>query len=286
MRAPLIWNSKRAMPLISNFEIGDEVDFGARADQVERWNPAIHFAQNAQGETVIEIYDTVGRDPFFGGGVGSVDVANALKGAGDVQVNVNSPGGLFSEGNAIYNLLVQHPGKVTVNMIQASSAAALLSMAGDQVNIAPTGFFFIHNAQALAFGDRNDFTAVAKDLGKLDDAILSIYAARSNAGKRQIGQWLDEATTFSAKEAVNAGFADAIMQPGDLKTTQARNDAREMHALRYTDAALAEKGLTRAKRREVLNAIKAGKPIAAHTLTHDAGLSEVEAALVQLRDSL
>jgi hypothetical protein len=38
MRAPLIWNSKRAMPLISNFEIGDEVDFGrARI----RWNAGI-----------------------------------------------------------------------------------------------------------------------------------------------------------------------------------------------------------------------------------------------------
>jgi ATP-dependent protease ClpP protease subunit len=274
------------MPLIANFEISEEIDFGARTDQLDLWKPALSCAVNAQGETVIEIYDTVGRDPFFGGGVGSQDVANSLKGAGDVQLNVNSPGGLFSEGNAIYNLLVQHPGKVTVNIIQASSAAALLSMAGDQVNIAESGFFFIHNAQALAFGDRNDFTAVAKDLGKLDDAILSIYSARAKAGKRQITQWLDEATTFNAKEAVNAGFADAIMKPGDLKTTQARNDAREMHALRYADAALAEKGLTRAKRREVLNAIKSGKPIAAQSLTHDAGLSEVEAALRQLNDSL
>lgn len=255
---------KRKLPLIENFELPEGIDFGPRADQVNLWEPGLVVTNLASGDTVIDIYDVIGRDPFFGGGVGSQDVARALKGAGNVQVNVNSPGGLFSEGNAIYNLFVQHPGEVTVNVIgRAASAAALLSMGGDQINIAPSAFMFVHNAQVVAEGDRHDLMAVATDLEQIDEAITNIYAARTGKGKRQVQAWLDESTTFNSADAVKNGFADAILKPGTVQTSNARNELREGKPIRYVDALMAQHGKTRVERREMLNALKSGKPGAA-----------------------
>jgi ATP-dependent Clp protease protease subunit len=277
--------SKKALPLIENFQMAPEADFAPRPQDVENWDPTIKSVVNAQGETVIDILDTIGAD-FFSPGVTSLDVSQRLKGASDVSVNINSPGGLFSEGNAIYNLLVQHRGKVTVNIIGlAASAAAIIAMAGDEVRIAPSAFFFIHNAQVTARGDRHALGALTDDLEKLDRAIAEIFQARSKKGIRQIQEWLDAETMFSAAETVNNGFADSKLRPGDV-ISNSLPERKEIRNLKLFDAVFAEKGFSRARRREMLSAIKTGTPEAANLTARDAGLSEVADALARLNATL
>ena len=64
------------------------------------------------------------------GGVTVADVAALLKDfkGKPVSVRINSPGGIAFDGAAIYNLLAQHDGGVTVNVIGLAASAASLIM--------------------------------------------------------------------------------------------------------------------------------------------------------------
>jgi ATP-dependent Clp protease protease subunit len=86
------------------------------------------------------MYDVIGEDFWSGGGVtvNRVDAALRQIGNQDVEVHINSPGGDMFEGIAIYNRLLEHPGKVTVKVLGlAASAASIIAMAGEEVLIGP-----------------------------------------------------------------------------------------------------------------------------------------------------
>ncbi|WP_034085582.1 head maturation protease, ClpP-related, partial [Pseudomonas aeruginosa] len=110
-------------------------------------------------------------------------IAGALRAIGgdvDVTVNINSPGGDVFEGLAIYNLLREHKGKVTVNIIGlAASAASFIAMAGDEIRIGRAAFLMIHNAWLIAMGNRNDLREIADWLEPFDMTLADIYAQRT-----------------------------------------------------------------------------------------------------------
>src|SRR5690606_32485662 len=63
----------------------------------------------------IVIYNDIGRDWFIEG-ITSESIKSKLDALGDldeIHVRINSPGGDGFEGNGIYNILHQHPAKVT-----------------------------------------------------------------------------------------------------------------------------------------------------------------------------
>ena len=100
------------------------------------WDSSIRAA--AEDERTISIYDVIGVDYWTGEGVTAKRIASALRGLGKgpVTVNVNSPGGDMFEGLAIYNLLREHDGEVTIKVLGlAASAASIIAMAGDTVQI-------------------------------------------------------------------------------------------------------------------------------------------------------
>jgi ATP-dependent Clp protease protease subunit len=276
----------RKLPTIQNFELPEGFEPGIRPNDLQAWRPELDLTNLADAEgTVIEIYDLIGGDAFFGG-VTSRMVANQLRGAKDVTVNINSPGGSFVEGNAIYNLLVQHPGKVRVNVIGwAASAASIVAMAGDERRISPSGFIMIHNAQADVGGDRHELRDVANLLDKVDEALAGIYSAATGMGKRKIADFLDAETTFSAKDAVENGFADKILDPASVQTnSQVKNEAQTVRVDRMVELALqrAFPTLSRSDRLGLKNAYREGKPGAVLHPTRDAGLGETADTLRQM----
>lgn len=282
--------SIKKLPILRNFEIPEELDRGMRGDRLKDWAPDLTL-ENAQGEgaTVIEIYDEIGGDMLFGG-VTSQAVAYQLRGAKDVVVNINSPGGSYMEGVAIFNMLVQHPGKVTTNILgQASSAASIVAMAADVLNIAPAAVLFIHNVHADVYGDRNELQEVVDMLAKLDGALGGIYAARSGQKPAKISDMLDAETTMTAQEAVDMGFADAILAGGAVKANpRLKNEAETLRADRMLEHAFRNTypGMPRTAFLQVKNAFRDGKPGAAITATRDAGLGEVASDLRKMLETL
>lgn len=134
----------------------------------------------------------------------------------NIVLNLNSPGGDVFDGIAIFNDLVAHPANVVVRVNGlAASAASLIAMAGDEIEIAENAFFMIHNAWAIAIGDTRELTARAKLLKTIDGKLAETYANRTNQAVADIRQQMDDETWLTAEDAVEQGFADKLIAKDD-----------------------------------------------------------------------
>lgn len=240
-------------------------------------------------DATITMFDMIGEDFWSGGGVTAKKVAAQLRAIGDrpVEVQINSPGGDMFEGIAIYNVLREHPQPITVKVMgMAASAASIIAMAGDTVEIGAASFLMIHNCWVMAVGNRHDMAETATWLEPFDQAMADVYAARTGANAAQIAKWMDAETYMSGSVAVDRGFADALL-PADQVTVDDKTKAadRDANSLRAMELTLVSAGLTRTQARERIKEIK-GTPGAAIEATPGAGDPELTGALAGLLDTL
>ena len=229
----------------------------------ERWNPGLRAAvAEEEQDRSISIYDAIGYDYWTGEGVTARRVASALRtlGAGPVTVNVNSPGGDMFEGLAIYNLLREHKGDVTVKVLGvAASAASIIAMAGDTVQIARAAFFMVHNSWVIAAGNRNDLRETADWLEPFDAAMADIYVARTGADTKAIAKLMDAESWIGGSAAVEQGFADELLPSDQVGQGDAKAQA---HAARRLEAALRASGIPKSEAMRLISEFKssAGDP--------------------------
>ena len=253
---------------------------------LQRWVPELRAAAE-EDEVTISILDVIGQD-WWGEGVTAKRIAAALRQAGDrdVVVSINSPGGDFFEGLAIYNALRDHKGTVTVKILGiAASAASVIAMAGDRIEIARAGFLMIHNTWVLSVGDRNDLREVADWLEPFDRASADVYAARTGIDAGAIATMLDRETWIGGAQAVDDGWADAFLPADEIgRGGEGEGTNAALRAERRFDMLAAKAGLKRSEGRELLAALKGGKPGAAPAGTQDAAvIAGVERLLSDLK---
>lgn len=228
---------------------------------MDRWNGGIKAAKS--DENSISVFDVIGAD-WYGDGVTASRIAAALRsiGGADVTVNINSPGGDMFEGLAIYNLLREYEGKVTVKVLGlAASAASIIAMAGDEVQIGRGAFLMIHNCWVYAMGNRHDLQQIAADMVPFDKAMNDIYGARTGLDAATIDAMMNAETYIGGSDAVEKGFADRLLAADEI----ADGDDSPAAALRKLDAMLAKTDAPRSERRKLLKALTGGKPGAAAT---------------------
>lgn len=267
--------SLRHLPEIRAENMPQGIDFQPPTHALERWQPELMAADSNTDNNTISILDFIGEDDV-GGGVSAKRVAAALRtiGKGDVNVDINSPGGSFFQGAAIYNLLREHPGKVTVRVLGlAASAASVIAMAGDEIQMSNASFMMIHNSWVLTIGDRNGLRAAADYLAPFDSAMAAVYEERTGNDVQQIESWMDKETWFNGQQAIEAGFADAPL-PADAVSDDnpLSEELRQVSALRRIDTILARQGMPRSERRALVSELKGGTPGAASTITPSADL--------------
>lgn len=229
---------------------------------LDRWNPGICAATAEDEDRSISIYDVIGYDYWSGEGVTAKRVAGALRalGKGPVTVNVNSPGGDMFEGLAIYNLLREHAGEVTVKVLGlAASAASIIAMSGDTVQIARAGFLMIHNAWVVAMGNRNDLREFADTLEPFDRAMADIYAAKTGEEQKAMAKLMDAETWIGGSDAIERSFADELL-PSDQ--VAAGNAKASISAVRRMESALRASGMPKSEAVRLISEFKssAGDP--------------------------
>lgn len=278
--------SLRKLPEIKAERLPTVHAFEPEPETLERWNAGVRA--KAEDDNTISILEVIGEDYWSGGGVTLKRISAALRSIGerDVVVNLNSPGGDFFEGVAIYNALRAHKAEVTVRILGlAASAASVIAMAGDRIEIGKAGFVMVHNAWVLAIGNRHDLADAARTLEPFDDAMATVYAERAGIEKTVAAGWMDNETWFNGEQAVAEGLADGFLPADAAVEDEAKaRGAAGFNALRRVDALLAKTGLPRTERRALLSEAKGGMPGAAPTVTHDA--DELAALLEGLRSTL
>lgn len=241
-----------------------------KADVLSRWGDeaaGLRPAALEQGDNVITMFDIVGEDWWTGGGITAKKVAAQLRAIGDrpVEVQINSPGGDMFEGLAIYNVLREHSQQITVKVMgMAASAASVIAMAGDEIQIGAASFIMIHNCWVIAAGNRHDMAETSKWLEPFDVAMRDVYAARTARAATEIARWMDEETYMSGSQAIERGFADALLAADQVRVDDtAKASERDVNEVRALELTLLAAGHTRTEARARINRIK-GKPDAAH----------------------
>ena len=177
-------------------------------------------AEVADDVATIYVYDVI--DPYWG--VSASDMAKALAGitAPQIVLRINSPGGDVFEARAMMAQLVGHAATITAKIDGlAASAASFLAMAASSVEIAEGGFYMIHKGWTWMMGNADDFRDATSLLDKVDTSIVETYAGKTGKSAEEIAAWMKAETWFTAQEAIDAGFCDAIM-PTTATGTNAR----------------------------------------------------------------
>jgi ATP-dependent protease ClpP protease subunit len=273
--------SLKKLPQINARSI-DGVKWDAPSDAVGKWDASIRTASD---DTTITMYDMIGSDGWSEG-VTAKRIAAALRSIGsrDVTVSINSPGGDFFEGLAIYNLLREHPHKITVKVVGlAASAASVIAMAGDEIQVAKSGFLMVHNAWSVVIGNRHDLREAATVLDQFDASMADLYSAAAGITKEEAAALMDAETWMGGQAAVDAGFATALLSADEVVEDQEQINS-SLAAKRKVDSLLAKAGLPRSERRALLGQMT-GTHDAAQGATHDAG-AELIAAIRQATAAL
>lgn len=157
---------------------------------------------------VLSIFDDIGAY-----GVSAKSFLNDLRTVttDEVDVEINSPGGDVFAGLAIHNGLRASGKKINVKVLGlAASAASLVAMAGDTIEMPENAFMMIHNPWGFAMGGADEMRNTADVLDKIGAGLVSTYAKRTGKTDQEITALLDAETWMTAQEAVDAGFATSV----------------------------------------------------------------------------
>lgn len=132
--------------------------------------------------------------------------------SGDIDLQINTPGGDVFNGFVIFDRLNEFEGKVNVEILGlAASMGSVIAMVGDTINIREKAKIMIHNPFAGAFGDAKKFKQAAKNLEEIEQDIVNIYSNKTGIKPEEITDMMDSETWLSADEAVEKGFANKVL---------------------------------------------------------------------------
>lgn len=165
----------------------------------------------------IYLYGSVGASFWGEEAFSPADVRALLAEAtGPLRVRLNSGGGIATDGAAIYSMLRSYPETVTVIVEGvAASAASLIAMAGDRIEMSDGATMMIHDpAQWIVDGrgTEDDHLRAAAGLRVTADAYARIYAARAGITAEEARAIMKAETWFDGPAAVAAGFADVHVE--------------------------------------------------------------------------
>lgn len=131
----------------------------------------------------------------------------------DVEILLDSEGGLVTEGLAIYNAIATYNGDVTIRIdTLCASIATVIACAASRVEMNSTARYMIHKCWVVAIGNSDELRSLAVMADMLDADMADIYEGRSDLTKAEIMDAMTAETWYSPEEALAAGFVDEVIQ--------------------------------------------------------------------------
>lgn len=179
-----------------------------------------------EDEAEVYIYGPIGGSLWDDTAVEPQSFAKELAAieAKTLRIRINSLGGNVFAGAAIAEAIRRHPAHTVAHVDGiAASAASRIAIAADETRMSRDGFFMIHNARAVAIGEAKDMRKTADVLDKMNTTIIANYVEKTGASEKAVREWMDEETWFTAQEALDEGFIDAVE---DTPAVEAEIDPR------------------------------------------------------------
>ena len=133
----------------------------------------------------------------------------------DIQIYINSPGGLVTAGLAIYDTMQYiKPDVSTICIGQAASAAAILLSAGEEGKrfILPNARVMIHQVMGGAEGQVTDVEIQTKEMVRIKNLINHILSKHTGQSLDKISRDTERDFFMTAEEAVKYGIIDKVIK--------------------------------------------------------------------------
>ena len=162
-----------------------------------------------------------------------------LENMDNITVHINSVGGDFYAGLAIYNRLRDLKAHVTtINDSLAASAGSIILQAGNTRKVRAASNTMVHGVLGLLYGYYNvqDLKGVIKQFEAGNKAAVNAYVEAGGQDPEKVKNYMDKETWLTGQEAVDAGFADEVIEPEvKLNMRMAQNKSfMEVNGLRLS----------------------------------------------------
>ena len=186
--------------------------------------------QTGRGERAYDIYSRLLKDRivFIGSGIDDL-VANLIIAqmlflqmedpSKDINVYINSPGGIVTAGLAIYDTMqFVKPDVATYCIGQAASMGSVLLAGGTKGKrySLPESRIMIHQPWGGAQGTASDISIQAKEILRMKDRLNQILAKHTGQSLQKISADTDRDFFMSADEAKAYGLVDEVIK-GKIK---------------------------------------------------------------------
>lgn len=168
---------------------------------------------NTDGQTLnLSINDDIGD--FFAGTTAD-DFARVLndKDITNINIDINTNGGIVHEGISIFNQLKRHPATVNTNVTgQAASIGTVIFAAGDERTMDTGASLFFHPVRMNMGGAflADELMQLADEIPKLEGGIIDIIHSSSTTTREEIAGIMGKETRVTDKEALDMGLATSI----------------------------------------------------------------------------
>ena len=133
----------------------------------------------------------------------------------EIQMYINSPGGVVTSGLAIYDTMqyIKSP-VVTLCMGMAASMGSFLLMAGaagQRISL-PNARIMVHQPSGGYSGKASDIERHAEDIIKTKRRLNEIYAKHTGRSYEEVEEKLDRDTFMTPQEAKEWGLIDLVQE--------------------------------------------------------------------------
>ena len=133
----------------------------------------------------------------------------------DLCIVLNSYGGSCNAAVRMHDDIRAYPGKVHIIVSgTAASAATVLAMAADRLELTPGSLWMIHDPSMLAWGNERDMEEALRLLRACKESIINIYGRRCHKSRAEISDMMRATTWMDAGQALREGFIDGIADLG------------------------------------------------------------------------
>ncbi len=146
-----------------------------------------------------------------------------------IQMFINSPGGVIYAGLAIYDTMQQISAPVSTTAVGlTASFGTVLLTAGEkgQRYSLPNATIHMHQPLGGAQGQASDIVIQANEIMRLKDRLIEVFVRHTGREREVIERDTDRDVYFSAQQAVDYGLIDAVLE-GAKQGTNPANGVKE-----------------------------------------------------------
>jgi len=189
--------------------------------------------RDPRGERTYDIYSLLLKERivFLGSGIND-QVANAIIAQllfldredpeRDINLYINSPGGVISAGLAIYDTMqLIRPNVSTICVGMAASMGTVLLCGGAYGKrfALPNSTIHMHQALGGAQGQASDIEIAAREIIRMQDKIRNIISEHTGQPYEKIARDTDRDFYMSSEQAKDYGLIDIVMASAQANTS-------------------------------------------------------------------